>query len=58
VKVLVDGCVWGGAADDLAAAAIMRYADELRRGAIVTVEPGRTRVRLREQDDASDDPQQ
>jgi predicted nuclease of predicted toxin-antitoxin system len=29
----------------VALAALARYADDLRRGAVVTVEPGRTRVR-------------
>jgi predicted nuclease of predicted toxin-antitoxin system len=31
-----------------AAAALKRYADELGRGALVTVEPGRTRIRPRD----------
>jgi len=40
MKLLLDTCVWGGAKKTLEA-----YGQVLQSGAIITVEPGRIRIR-------------
>lgn len=56
MKLLLDACVWGKSREELAAAGhgavvLERYGTMLARGAMVTVEPGRVRVRPPEGED-------